>query len=165
MGDKPSEATKLIKFLNSKNRWEFEELEIEDITKTILEVRKVLIKINPMRQLEEKCHIMEICVHKFFTKLEPLYKEGRPNLLVINDKLSMWYDYNEKIMIKARENLKVVVGRFSMTGKAFSEALAFDLNIQYAIKSLFITKLTFAKYTEVEKVYIKLLNMIILSEQ
>jgi len=52
-----------------------------------------------------------------------------------------------------------------MTSKVFLEALAFYLNIQYAVKIIFITKLTFPKYTKVDEVYRKLLNMIILSEQ
>jgi len=55
LGGKPSEATTLINFLNSKNKHELEELEIEDRTKTILEVKKLLTKINLVRQLKEKC--------------------------------------------------------------------------------------------------------------
>jgi len=49
LGDKPNEATELIKFINSKNSEELEELEIENRTETILEVRKVLTKRNLMR--------------------------------------------------------------------------------------------------------------------
>jgi len=52
-----------------------------------------------------------------------------------------------------------------MTGKAFLEPLAYDLEIQYAIKHIFITKPTFDKYIEVEEVYRKLLKMTIPSEQ
>jgi hypothetical protein len=44
LGEKPIEATELIRFLNSKNKQELEALEIEDRTKTILEVKKVLTK-------------------------------------------------------------------------------------------------------------------------
>lgn len=75
LGDKPREATELIKFLNSKNKQELEELEIEDRTETILEVKKVLTKRNIMRHLEEKCQIMDTGVQRLFTKLEPLYKK------------------------------------------------------------------------------------------
>jgi len=118
-----------------------------------------------MRQLEEKCHIMDKGVQRFFTKLEPLYKKGLPNLLVINDKLSAWSDYSEELMTKARDSSKVAAGRFSMTGKAFLEVLAYDLDIQYAIKRIFITKPTFYKYTEVDEFYINLLKMTIPNEQ
>ena len=51
-----------------------------------------------MRQLEEKGQNMNIGIQRFFAKLEPLYKKGLPNLLVINDNLSTWPDYSEKIM-------------------------------------------------------------------
>lgn len=49
--------------------------------------------------------------------------------------------------------------------KVFLEALAYDLDIQYAIPNLFITKLTLAKYNEVNEVYRKLMKMNISSEQ
>jgi hypothetical protein len=44
LGEIPIEASELIRFLNSKNKQELEELEIEDRTKTILEIKKVLTK-------------------------------------------------------------------------------------------------------------------------
>lgn len=65
-------------------------------------------------------------------------------------------------MTKARESSRVIAGRFSMI---FLEALAYDLDIQCAIPNLFITKLTFAKYNEVNEVYRKLMKMNISSEQ
>jgi hypothetical protein len=62
LGQNPTEATNLIKFLNSKNKHELEELEIEDITETILEIKKVLTKKGLMLQLEEKSQVMDIGV-------------------------------------------------------------------------------------------------------
>jgi len=50
------DANRLIHFLNNKNRYELHELDIEDETKTILEIRNVLSKRNLMLNLEEKCH-------------------------------------------------------------------------------------------------------------
>lgn len=41
LGDMPSEASNIIKFLNSKTDYELEELGISDKTTTILEVKKV----------------------------------------------------------------------------------------------------------------------------
>jgi len=54
LGEIPTEATELIIFLNSKNKQKLEELEIEDMTETILEIKKVLTKKGLMLQLEEK---------------------------------------------------------------------------------------------------------------
>jgi hypothetical protein len=53
LGEMPTEATEIIKFLNSKTREELEDLKIEDRKKTILEVKRVLNKRGPMLQLEE----------------------------------------------------------------------------------------------------------------
>ena len=44
LGENPTEATNIIKFLNSKTKEELEALEIEDRIETILEVKKVLTK-------------------------------------------------------------------------------------------------------------------------
>jgi hypothetical protein len=44
LGEIPTQANEIIKFLNSKTMEEMEELKIEDRTKTILEVKRVLTK-------------------------------------------------------------------------------------------------------------------------
>ena len=64
-----------------------EELKVEDITKTILEVKIVLTKKGLMLQLEEKAQNMDIGVQRFFSKIEALQKKGLPNLRVLNNKL------------------------------------------------------------------------------
>jgi hypothetical protein len=72
LGDMPAHANEIIKFLNSKNREELEELKIEDRTGTILEVKRVLTKRGLMLQLEEKFQSMDQGVQKFFNKIETL---------------------------------------------------------------------------------------------
>ena len=49
----PEEATRIIHFLNSENKYELQELEIPDRIGTILEVRRVLTKRNLMLNLED----------------------------------------------------------------------------------------------------------------
>jgi hypothetical protein len=44
LGEMLAEATKIIKFLNSKTREELEDLKIENRTETILEVKRFLTK-------------------------------------------------------------------------------------------------------------------------
>jgi len=44
LGEMPSTTNKIIKFLNSKTKEEPKELKFEDITETILEVKRVLTK-------------------------------------------------------------------------------------------------------------------------
>ena len=95
----------MIKFLNSKNKQELEEIEITDKTETILEIRKVISKKNLMKQLEEKCENMNIAITKFMVKFENLRQRGLPNILVINDKLMPQEDYNKKIKDYAKEQV------------------------------------------------------------
>lgn len=66
IGKKPEEATKIIKFLNSKNKYELEDLGITNRKETILEVKKVISKRDLMIQLEEKCQNMILAINKFF---------------------------------------------------------------------------------------------------
>jgi len=53
--DKHEEANQLIDFLNNKNKYQLDALEIEDRTTTILEIKKVLTKRNLMLNLEKRC--------------------------------------------------------------------------------------------------------------
>ena len=51
----PEEATRIFQFLNSKNKYELQELDIADRSGTILEVKKVLTKRNLMMNLKDEC--------------------------------------------------------------------------------------------------------------
>jgi hypothetical protein len=106
LGEMPTEATEIIKFLNSKTREELEDLKIEDRTETILEVKRVLTKRGLMLQLEEKVQTMDIGVQRFFSKIEALQKKGLPGLRVINDKLMTLSDYKKKLATVAKDSLK-----------------------------------------------------------
>ena len=75
----------------------------------------MLTKRNLIRQLQEKCQVLDIGVQMFFNKLEALYKKGLPSLLVIKDKLSTWSDYSQKLLTKAKDGSKFAVVRVSMT--------------------------------------------------
>ena len=72
LGSKPEEANEIIKFLNSKNKQELEEIDISDRTETILEVNKVITKRNLMVQLEDKCQNMELAITRFMVKFDLL---------------------------------------------------------------------------------------------
>lgn len=55
LGNKPEEANQLIKFLNKKNRYQLDEIEIEDRKTSFIEIKKVLTKRNLMLSLEKRC--------------------------------------------------------------------------------------------------------------
>jgi hypothetical protein len=165
LGEMPTEANEIIRFLNSKSKEELEALQIEDRTETILEVKKVLTKRGLMLQLEERVQTMDVAVQRFFSKVDSLQKKGLPSLFVINNKLITLSDYKQKILTVAKDGSKFAGIQGSITGKAFLETLILDLSIQHEIKYLFITKPTFAKYTETDEVYRRLLKVTIPSQQ
>jgi hypothetical protein len=151
--------------LNSKTKEELEALEIEDRTKTILEVKKVLTKKGLMLQLEEKAQTMDIGVQRFFSKVDSLHKKGLLGLLVINDKLITLSDYKQNILTVEKDGSKFAGIQGSITGKDFLETLQLDLSIQHEIKYIFITKPTFSKYTEMDETYRRLLKVSIPSQK
>jgi hypothetical protein len=145
LGERPTKAIEIIRFLNSKTKDELEALEIEDRTETILEVKKVLTKKVLMLQLEEKAQAMDIGVQIFFSKVYTLPKKVLPGLLVINDKLITLLDYKKSIITVAKDGYKLISIQGSITDKYFLENLQLDLTIQHEIKYIFITKPTFVK--------------------
>jgi hypothetical protein len=159
LGDMPAQANEIIRFLNSKTREELEELKIEDRTETILEVKRVLTKRGLMLQLEEKIQVMDQGVQKFFNRIDALQRKGLPGLKVINDKLMTLPDYKKRLTEVSKDNSKFAGIQGSITGKAFMDALQLDISIQHEIKHIFIIKPTFAKYTDMDEVYRRLLKV------
>jgi hypothetical protein len=131
LGDRPTQANDIIKFLNSKTREELEELKIEDRTKTILEVKRVLTKRGLMLQLEEKVQVMDQGVQRFFNKIEALQKKGLPGLKVINDKLMTLSYYKKRLAEVSKDSSKFSSIQGSITDKAFMDALQGDISIQH----------------------------------
>jgi hypothetical protein len=155
----PTQANEIIKFLNSKTKEELKELKIEDRTETILEVKRILTKRGLMPQLEEKVQAMDLGVQRFFSKIEALQNKGLPCLKVINEKFMAFPDYKKRLTDVAKDSLNFSGIQGNITGKAFLDALQFDIIIQHEIWYIFITKPTFAKYTEMDEVYRRLLKV------
>jgi len=140
----PTQANEIIKFLNSKTREELKELKTEDRIETILEVKRVLTKRGLILQLHEKVQAMDLWVQRFFSKIEALQKKGLPGLKVINDKLMTLPDYKKRLTDVAKDSSKFSGIQGSITGKAFLNALQWDISIQHEIRYIFVTKPTFA---------------------
>jgi len=69
--DMPEVASDIIKFLNSKDNYELEELGINNRKTTILEVKKIITKKNLILQLKEKCSSVNTIVRRFSVGLNP----------------------------------------------------------------------------------------------
>jgi len=87
LGQKPIDATSMIRILISKTRSELEAIQIADRTNTILEIKKVLQKRNLMTQLETKSQALKNVVERSYTKFNLLNQRGMPRLVAQNDKL------------------------------------------------------------------------------
>jgi hypothetical protein len=74
-------------------------------------------------------------------------------------------DYKQKITTVTKESSKFSGIQGNIIGKAFLETLQPDLNIQHKIKYIFLTKPTFAKYTDMDEIYRQLLKVTIPNTQ
>ena len=77
----------MINFLNRENKHQLEQWDIEDLTGTVLEIKKVLTKKNLMLNLERRCQSIQEDIDDFMVKFDILRDKGLPNPLVINEKL------------------------------------------------------------------------------
>jgi len=147
----PEEVAKIIQFLNTKNKYELQKLEIEDKTETILEVKKVLSKRNLMQNLEDKCQNMQLAIDRFMAKFQILREKGLPNPLGINDKLMTEEDYNKKIREVAKDPINTSSMKALPTGKVLYQTFENLFYLQHEVKHLFINKPIFSKYTKADE--------------
>jgi len=154
-GLKPGKANTLIRVLNTKTKDELEEYNIEDRTKTILEVRRILTKENLMLQLENKCHNFESSNRRFHKKIFVLHKKDCLDL----------EQYQRKLYSIATDKSIFSKIKGTITSKAFMEGLIYDLFIKHEINHLFLVKPTFQKYTEVDETFRKLVKYTIPDEE
>ena len=159
LGNRPREATRLIQFLNSKNKYQLQELEIEDRIATILHVKKLFTKKDLMHKLEEKSKGMEVAIDRFMAKFDKLKEKGLPNPLVINDKLMEQGDYNDKLRDVARQQVANSQVSGIPTGKVLYSAFENLFYLQHEVKHLFVNKPSFAKYTEADETYQRMLSI------
>ena len=97
LGNMPEEAKDLIQFLNTKNRYQLEELGIQDRTGTILEIKRFFTKRTLMQNLERRCSDMQEEIYDFTKRLDLLQSKGLPNPLVSDDKIMSLESYVDKL--------------------------------------------------------------------
>ena len=118
-----------------------------------------------MTQLETKCQILKTYVQRFHFKFNLLNQRGLLGLVAPNDRLISLKEYCQKLDTRATDKEKVASITGHITRKHALEALYFYLTIKHEIKHLFVNKPTFEKYTKVDEVYRKLVNLAIPSEE
>ena len=72
LGNILEEAKSLIQFLNTRNKYQLEELFIQDKTGTILEIKRVFTKRTLMQNLERRCHDMQEEINVFMKRFDVL---------------------------------------------------------------------------------------------
>lgn len=68
-------------------------------------------------------------------------------------------DYCEKLYIITADNHQLAGIKRQITGKEFLEALNSDLTIKHEVGHLFLIKPNFERYTEVDEIFTRMVNM------
>lgn len=151
--DKPEDANRLIHFLNNKNTYELQELNIKDRTGAILEIREVLSKRNLTLNLEKKCYTMHVAIDMFMAKFQTLREKGQPNPMVINDKLMTQIHYGNRLRQLAKEQASSSSIKALTIGNGLYNTFESLIFLEDEVKHLFLTKPNFAKYAEANEIY------------
>ena len=78
---------------------------------------------------------------------------------VINNKLMTLADYKKRLTEVSKDSSKFAGIQANIIGRAFMEALQLDFEIQHEIRHIFVIKPTFAKYTDMDEVFRRLLKV------
>jgi hypothetical protein len=68
-------------------------------------------------------------------------------------------DYKKRLAEVSKDNSKFAWIQGSITSKEFMDALQLYISIQHEIRYIFLIKPTFAKYTDMDEVYRRLLKV------
>jgi len=136
----------------------------DDRTTSILEVMKVITKKNITLQFKENCSNVNIIVQHFLSRLEPLTNKGFPSIFVINDKLMPIEDYIHKLREVTTSATIVSNIKGTTTPSLVLNALRDTFFILIEVKHIFLVKPTFTKYTEMDEVYRRVINLSIPNE-
>ena len=138
---------------------------VEDRTEAIIEVKKVLSKRNLMVNLEEKIHNMQVVIDRFMQRFQSFRDKGLPNPMVIHDKLMTQLEYTDRLRKLAKDQVSTSGIKALPTGRVLYDTFENLLFLEHEVKHLFVTKPNFAKYTEVDKIYRRMLNVKLLEDE
>jgi len=112
-----------------------------------------------MLYFEEKCHNMQVSIDRFMTKFQILREKGLSSPMVINDKLMPQLDYGDRLRKLAKEQASSSTIKALPIGKVLYDTLEKLYFLENEVKHLFLTKPNFAKYTEANEIYRRMMNV------
>ena len=112
-----------------------------------------------MLNLEKSCQSIQADIDRFMIKYGILRENGLPSPMVIHDKLMTQDDYIERLNKLASSQAGTLGVKALLTGKVLYDNLENLFFLEDEIKHLFLNKPNFAKYTEADEIYRKMLKM------
>lgn len=123
------------------------------------------MKKNLLTQLKTKYEALNATVRRFHSKFSMLHKKELPEIVSKNDQQEKLEDYYERQYTIALDANQFVGIKGQITDEEFLEALSSDLTIKYEVGHLFLTKPNFERYTKVDEIFGRMVNLEIPSEK
>lgn len=112
-----------------------------------------------MLNLEKRCHNFQADIDSFMLKYGILREKGLPSPLVIHENLMIQEDHIERLHKQSKSQASSLGVKALPIGKVLYDCLENLFYIEHEVKHLFSSKPNFAKYTEVDEVYRKMIRM------
>ena len=112
-----------------------------------------------MLNLKQKFHNMQVAIDRFMAKFQILRDKGIPSPMVIHEKLMTQLDYSDRLRKLAKEQASSSGIKSLPTGKVLYDTLENLFFLEHEVKHLFLTKPNFAKYTEADEIYRRMLKV------
>lgn len=112
-----------------------------------------------MLNLEKRCQSIQADIDRFMTKFGILREKGLPSPMVIHDKLMTQDDYVERLNKLATNQASTSWVKALPTGNYYMIVWKICFFIEHEVKHLFVNRPNFAKYTEADEIYRKMIRM------
>lgn len=150
-------AKKVIDFLNSRSAQELKEFGIEDKTKHIMEMNKMIVN-NSYRKATEKKLIEVKVVMKFNVIFDKRTSAGLPSCWDQQGNLLSWELY-ETLLVEARSKISSTHEKTAvLKGATIVNYLHKEFQLLWMMKTLFIEKPRYERVTNFRIAHVKFIN-------
>jgi hypothetical protein len=156
LGNKTKSVNKIIKVLKSKKKEELNQIWVKDRMSMIREVEKFLSKRNLIQQVQIKLVHLQRNVQ--WSHYKKILDKGLPEYYGKRGNFHPLPEY-QQVLISVGENSNKFKGATRMLkGQTIVAILDNDLFLLSQLRNLFETSPTFEEYTELEKVYRRMIS-------
>jgi len=102
---------------------------------------------------------MQVTIDRFIVKFQILREKGLPIPMVINGKLMTQSDYGDRLRKLAKDQASSSSIKALPMGKVLYDTFENFFFLEHEVKHFFLDQPNFVKYTEVDEIYKRMINV------